>query len=120
MLVISRGTCCRCWAYGLLWDAVFGTDPAIVNKKVLLDAVPHTVIGVMPPTFSFLGSSTLQLWTPIYRAKSPALMKFGTRPFDLAVFGAVTATLLAVAALACAVPSWRAAHLDPMQALRTE
>ena len=26
---------------------------AIVNKTILLDAVPHTVIGVMPPSFFF-------------------------------------------------------------------
>jgi len=47
-------------------------------------------------------------------------MLFGTRPFDPAVFAAVSATLLLVAALACAIPAWRASRLDPMQSLRTE
>jgi ABC-type antimicrobial peptide transport system permease subunit len=45
---------------------------------------------------------------------------FGTKPLDLAVFVVVSVTLLVVAALACALPAWRASRLDPMQALRTE
>ncbi|MBW4026635.1 MAG: ABC transporter permease [Acidobacteria bacterium] len=47
-------------------------------------------------------------------------MLYGTRPFDPAVFAAVTAVLLAVSAAACSVPAWRASRLDPMEALRTE
>ncbi len=47
-------------------------------------------------------------------------MLFETRPLDPAVFAAVTATLLLVAAAACIVPAWRASRLDPMQALRME
>ncbi|MBV9179897.1 MAG: ABC transporter permease [Acidobacteria bacterium] len=58
-----------------LWKRRFASDPAIVGRTILLDAVPHIVIGVMPASFSLFGSSTLQLWTPIYQAKSPALMK---------------------------------------------
>ena len=47
-------------------------------------------------------------------------MLYETKPLDPAVFIAVAAALLVIAALACMIPAWRAAQLDPMQALRTE
>ncbi len=60
-----------------LWKRRFGGDPAIVNKSILLDSVPHTVIGVMPPDSSLPSVSTpkTQLWTPIFEAKKTDLMK---------------------------------------------
>jgi hypothetical protein len=64
-----------------LWQRRFGGDQAIVNKTILLDSMPHTVIGVMPPFFSFSGPSftsltpTVLLWTPIYQAEKPERMK---------------------------------------------
>jgi putative ABC transport system permease protein len=47
-------------------------------------------------------------------------MLYETEPLDPAVFAAVAAMLLLVAALACMAPAWRASRLDPMRALRTE
>jgi ABC-type antimicrobial peptide transport system permease subunit len=45
---------------------------------------------------------------------------YKTQPLDPAVLATVAGTLLAVAALACIAPAWRASRLDPMRALRTE
>jgi putative ABC transport system permease protein len=47
-------------------------------------------------------------------------MLYGTQPLDPAIFAAVAAILLSVAALACLVPAWRASRINPLQALRTE
>ena len=47
-------------------------------------------------------------------------MLYDTRPLDPSVFAGVAGILLAVAAMACMAPAWRASRLDPMQALRTE
>ena len=45
---------------------------------------------------------------------------YDTQPLDAAVFAAVSTLLLAVAALACMLPAWRASRIDPMQALHME
>ncbi len=48
-----------------LWKRRFGGNPAILNRTIDIDAVPYTVIGVMPAWFDFPDLST-QLWTPVY------------------------------------------------------
>ena len=45
---------------------------------------------------------------------------YGIKPLDPAVYAVVATTLVAVAAFACIIPSWRASRLDPMRALRAE
>jgi predicted permease len=45
---------------------------------------------------------------------------FGVRPTDVATFASVPLVLLLVALVACVIPVWRAARVDPAQAVRSE
>jgi predicted permease len=47
-----------------LWRAAFGADPAVLGRKVLLDEEAHSVIGVMPPGFSFPNRNA-DVWVPL-------------------------------------------------------
>ena len=47
-----------------LWVTQFGADPSIINRKILLDNEPHTVIGVLPPGSAF-DRAFNQLWRPL-------------------------------------------------------
>jgi ABC-type antimicrobial peptide transport system permease subunit len=45
---------------------------------------------------------------------------FDVHPLNVAVYAAVAASFMVIAALACLVPCWRAARVDPLLALRAE
>ena len=47
-----------------LWQGRFGSDPEVVGRKIVLNGVPHEVVGVLPRTFEFPDSS-LELWAPL-------------------------------------------------------
>jgi putative ABC transport system permease protein len=44
------------------WRTRFGSDPAIVGKTIVLDRVPHTVIGVVTPPSIW---NDVQAWLPL-------------------------------------------------------
>ena len=48
-----------------LWRDRFGGDPGILNRKILLDGSPFTVIGVLPPDFYVPNRfpNQIRLWT---------------------------------------------------------
>jgi putative ABC transport system permease protein len=54
MVVISYG----------LWQRRFGGDPDLPGKKIELNLVPHTVLGVAPAGFSFPDEFQIDVWTP--------------------------------------------------------
>ena len=80
-----------------------------VMRKMLLDGMQPAIFGLVVGLAASLEAGRL-ISNLLYEIK----------PLDPAVFSAVAATLLAVAAFACIVPAWRASHLDPVHALRAE
>ena len=80
-----------------------------VLRLVMVDGLRPALIGLV---FGLGASAAV--------ARLINSMLYETRPLDPAVFSAVAALLLGVAAVACLVPAWRASRLDPMQALRME
>ena len=47
-----------------LWRRRFGADPKILERPVISQGTPFSVVGVMPPGFSFLDKS-VDVWLPI-------------------------------------------------------
>jgi predicted permease len=59
------------------WARHFGSRSDVIGRTVRLDAVPHTVIGVMPPAFD-VSASEIDLWTPIaFTAEEEATVEMG-------------------------------------------
>jgi putative ABC transport system permease protein len=49
--------------YGL-WQRVFGGDPDVLGRTVILNGLSHTVVGVMPPGFGY-PSLEQEMWAPL-------------------------------------------------------
>jgi len=47
-----------------LWRRAFGGDPGIVGRRVLVDGVYRTVVGVMPPRAQ-IGGQRVEAWLPV-------------------------------------------------------
>lgn len=66
-----------------MWRQQFGADPNILSRTILLDNIPYTVIGVMPPSFRFpLRRDPSQFWTsmsPLYQTSDGSPSMAGQR-----------------------------------------
>lgn len=54
-----------------LWTRAFGGDPAVVGSRMTLDGEPHTVIGVLPESFSFPNLPAAEIWRPARLSRDP-------------------------------------------------
>jgi predicted permease len=84
-----------------------GATPARVFRAILAEGLMTTAIGAI---IGIIGARLL--------TRTIASLLFGVTETDPVAFGAVVATLLGVAALACGLPARRATGADPMEALR--
>jgi putative ABC transport system permease protein len=89
--------------------SALGAQRGQVLRLVLADGLRPAMVGLALGLAASAGAAQL--------IRS---LLYGTNALDMAVFVGVSVTLLLVAAVACAVPAWRASRLDPMTALRTD
>jgi predicted permease len=60
------------------WKRRYSSDPQIVGSKIWLDAVPYTVVGVLPAWFKYEGAfveGKTQLWTTVGHEAPPQLLR---------------------------------------------
>jgi predicted permease len=86
-----------------------GSRQAGVVGLVLREGLVLVAAGLAA---GFAGAAGLQ--------KAVANQIYGVRPLDPLVIGGVTMLLGMIAALACAVPAWRAVRVDPVAVLKEE
>jgi putative ABC transport system permease protein len=50
-----------------LWQRRFGSDPAVLGRRIILDGEGYTVVGVMPSAFRFapFWATRAELWVPL-------------------------------------------------------
>ena len=58
------------------WRNRFGGDPQIVGRRVVLNDVPTTIVGVLPETFEFPPRGQAELWMPVHPSKNQMERKF--------------------------------------------
>jgi len=93
-----------------------------IGVRIALGATPRGVARVVLAGGGRLVGVGVAMGLALAFALAPlgGRLLYGIAPRDPLTFAAVPALLSAVALLACAVPAWRAARVDPVVALRSE
>ncbi len=47
------------------WMRAYGGNPSLIGQKISLNLVPHTVVGIAPPGFSFPPEQEVDAWTSL-------------------------------------------------------
>jgi len=89
--------------------AALGASPESILTLVLGQGMRLTALGI-----------AIGLAASVAATRAIVSMLFGVSRLDATTYLAVVVTLGAVAMVACGVPAWRAARLDPNRALRAE
>jgi putative ABC transport system permease protein len=90
--------------------------------RIALGATTSQVLGmVMGGAARLIGAGVvLGLGAALVFARAVSTFLFGVQPRDPVTFASVTIVLAVTAAIACAVPAFRAARVDPVMAFRVE
>lgn len=86
-----------------------GASRSEILALVLRQGAGLTALGVV---FGVLGAALA--------SRVLLALLFNTSPLDLVTYAGVVAVMGAVAALACALPAWRATRVDPVRTLQAE
>ncbi len=86
-----------------------GAQRSEVLRVILLDGLRPVILGTI------VGLAGAAVAGSMIRS-----MLYGASPYDPLVIAGMIGCLLLTAVAACVIPAWRASHIDPMQALRTE
>src|SRR6185295_8001829 len=93
-----------------------------IGVRMALGAEPRHVLGLVVRqglSMTALGAG-IGIVAALGLSRTMQALLFGVTATDPATLAVVVAMLLAVAALACAIPAWRATRVDPASALRAE
>ena len=80
---------------------------------------PGRIFGASGMTLTGLGVA-IGLGGAVVASQAIVTLLFGVTRFDSATYVSVVALLVAVSAVACWLPAWRAARVDPTITLRAE
>ncbi len=86
-----------------------GAQRSEVLRVILIDGLRPVLIGAV------IGMAGAAIAGSLIRS-----MLYGASPYDPIVIATTTGCLLLTATAACLLPAWRASHVDPIQALRSE
>jgi predicted permease len=100
------------------WKRRYGSDPAITEKTIWLNAKPYTIIGVLPATFVYsgaFGGAADEIWTPVRHDAPPSLLStYGDHEFLVVARLAPEVSLAALTARVDALQQQiKSAHPEP-------